>query len=76
MSNKISTMAKRLKLATRAFGAEPGQPDVAALAEWITEHRGRMADIVTYKLDQSLAPQVSTGIVLPCAGGKFYADRI
>ena len=69
-------MVKRLKLATRAFGAEPGTPDVAALAAWIAEHRGRMADIVTYQLDQSLAPQVETGIMTPCAGGKFYGDRI
>ena len=69
-------MAKRLKLATRGFGAEPGQPDVAALAEWIAEHRGRTADIVTYQLDRSLAPQVSAEIGIPCAGGKFYACRV
>jgi hypothetical protein len=69
-------MAKRLKLATRAFGAEPGLPDVAGLAEWIAEHRGRMADIVTYRLDRSLAPQLDAGIMIPCAGGKFYAARI
>lgn len=69
-------MAKRLILATRAFGAEPGLPDVAGLAEWIAEHRGRVADIITYRLDQSLAPQVSAEIGSPCAGGKFYADRI
>jgi len=69
-------MVKRHNLATRAFGAEPGQPDVAALAAWITEHRGRTADIVTYRLDRSLAPQIPAGIMAPCAGGKFYADRI
>jgi hypothetical protein len=69
-------MVKRRKLATRAFGAEPGLPDVAGLAAWITEHRGREADIVTYQLDQSLAPQVTAAIGSPCAGGKFYADRI
>jgi hypothetical protein len=69
-------MAKRRKLATRAFGAEPGKPDVAGLAEWIAEHRGRVADIITYRLDQSLTPQVSAEIGSACAGGKFYADRI
>jgi hypothetical protein len=69
-------MVKRYKLATRAFGAEPGMPDVAALAEWIAEHRGTTADIITYRLDQSLAPQIEVGIMTPCAGGKFYADRI
>lgn len=69
-------MVKRRKLATRAFGAEPGVPDVSGLAAWITEHRGREADIVTYLLDQSLAPQVNAEIGSPCAGGKFYAGRI
>ena len=69
-------MAKRRKLATRGFGAEPGMPDRAGLAEWIAGHRGREADIITWRLDQSLAPQVSAEIQLPCAGGKFYADRI
>ena len=69
-------MAKRLQLATRAFGAEPGVPDVAALAAWIAEHRGITADIVTYLLDQSLAPQLPAGITSPCAGGRFYSTRI
>jgi len=69
-------MAKRLQLTTRAFGAEPGVPDVAALAAWIAEHRGITADIVTYLLDQSLAPQLPAGITSPCAGGRFYSTRI
>ena len=69
-------MAKRLKMATRALGAEPGMPDVATLAAWIAEHRGTTADIITYLLDQSLEPQVSAGIMIPCAGGRFYGSRI
>jgi len=69
-------MAKRLKLSTRALGAEPGMPDVAALAAWIAGHRGTAADIITYLLDQSLAPQVTAGIMAPCAGGRFYKNRI
>jgi hypothetical protein len=69
-------MVKRLNLPTRAFGAEPGQPDVPGLAAWIAEHRGRTADIVTYQLDRSLAPQIPAKIGTPCAGGRFYADRI
>ncbi|WP_321504190.1 hypothetical protein [uncultured Methanoregula sp.] len=69
-------MVKRLNLATRAFGAEPGMPDVAALAAWIQEHRGRMADITTYQLDRTLAPQITAGIRTTCAGGRFYTDRI
>ncbi|OPX63654.1 MULTISPECIES: hypothetical protein [unclassified Methanoregula] len=69
-------MAKRRTLATRAFGGEPGLPDIAGLAEWIAEHRGRIADIVTYRLERSLAPQITAGIGLTCAGGRFYGDRI
>ena len=70
------TMAKLHKLTTRAFGAEPGIPDVVKLTEWIAEHRGTMADLTTYQLYQSLAPQLAFGIGHPCAGGKFCADRI
>jgi len=69
-------MAKRLLLATRALGGEPGLPEVQELADWIAEHRGRMADIVTYLLERSLAPQISAGIGTPCAGGRFYARRL
>lgn len=69
-------MAKQLDLQTRAFGAEPTIPDRAVLADWIADHRGRLADIITYRLDQSLAPQIPAGIGTPCAGGRFYADRI
>jgi hypothetical protein len=69
-------MVKRLKLATRAFGAEPGIPELTVLAAWIAEHRGSTADMVTYLLDQSLEPQVSAGIMAPCAGGRFYKNRI
>ena len=69
-------MVKRLKLTTRAFGAEPGMPDVAGLTGWIAKHRGMTADIITYLLDQSISPQVSAEIGLPCAGGKFYAERV
>jgi hypothetical protein len=69
-------MARLHKLTTRAFGAEPGIPDVAQLSEWIAEHRGTTADITTYRLYQSLAPQLAAGIGHPCAGGMFCADRI
>jgi len=69
-------MKKRHSLATRAFGAEPVRPDIAVLAEWITANRGTAADIITYLLDQSLAPQVSAGVTIPCSGGRFYKNRI
>lgn len=69
-------MAKRFRLNTRGFGGEPAVPDVKTLAVWVGKHKGRTADILTYRLDQSLAPQIDAGIVKPCAGGRFYAERI
>ncbi|MFA5332348.1 MAG: hypothetical protein WC342_08220 [Methanoregula sp.] len=69
-------MAKIVLLPTRAFGAEPGIPDVAALAGWIADHRGMAADLDAYRLDVSLAPQLASDIDAPCAGGKFVQDRV
>ncbi|WP_292370230.1 hypothetical protein [Methanoregula sp. UBA64] len=69
-------MAKIVPLPTRAFGAEPDVPDVAALAGWIAEHRGTAADLHAYQLDVSLAPQLAAGITTPCAGGLFCRDRV
>jgi len=69
-------MAKIVPLPTRAFGAEPGQPDVPALAGWIADHRGTAADLLAYLLDRSLAPQLEAGITDPCAGGLFCRDRV
>ena len=69
-------MSKRLKLPTRAFGAEPHVPDIAALSDWIADNRGTAADLTTYRLTRSLAPQLEAGIGFPCAGGLFMQDRI
>lgn len=69
-------MAKIVPLPTRAFGAEPGVPDIAALARWIADHRGTAADLLAYRLDTSLAPQLAAGITSPCAGGLFCRDRV
>jgi hypothetical protein len=69
-------MVKVIPLETRAFGAEPGVPDITALADWIAGHRGIAADLHAYQLDQSLEPQIAAGITRPCAGGLFYQERI
>jgi hypothetical protein len=69
-------MGKRLDLTTRGFGGEPGVPDVADLASWIASHRGTVADLTSFLLDQSLAPQVEARITSPCAGGKFMKNRL
>jgi len=69
-------MVKKRTIPTRSLGAEPGVPDIPMLAAWVAEHRGKSGDLISFQLDQSLAPQVSAGITVPCAGGKFYQDRI
>jgi hypothetical protein len=69
-------MAKILPLETRAFGAEPGVPDVTALAGWVAVHRGMAADLHAYRLERSLAPQLTAGITRPCAGGLFCGERL
>ena len=69
-------MAKRFRLSTRAFGAEPGPVDMTGLAEWVAQHRGRLADLTTYRLDAPLVLQAGAGIGTPCAGGRFYDGRI
>jgi len=68
-------MAKRQDLATRGFGGEPGIPEVAELASWIALHRGSSADLTSFLLDASLAPQVEARITHPCAGGMFMQNR-
>jgi hypothetical protein len=69
-------MAKLVPLPTRAFGAEPGIPDVTALAGWIAKHRGTAVDLTGCMLDLSLAPQLEAGIGAPCAGGLFFRERV
>jgi hypothetical protein len=69
-------MTKQRTLPTRGFGAEPGMPDIPLLAAWVAEHRGKSGDLISFRLDQSLTPQISAGITMPCSGGKFYQDRI
>ena len=69
-------MPKIVPLATRALGGEPGIPDFATLAAWVADHRGTVADLTAYRLDVSLAPELSAGIIFPCAGGLFCRDRI
>jgi len=62
---------------TRSLGSEVETPDRAVLSEWVSAlPAGREADLVTYKLEASLRPQLEAGIDLPAAGGRFYADRV
>jgi len=69
-------MPKEIPLTTRALGTEPGKPDLSSLSKWISKHRGIQADLMAYRLDASLAPELAAGISFPCAGGLFYHERI
>lgn len=68
-------MAKKLVFGTISFGSEPMAPKAEDLADWVGEQRGRQADLVSFLLEEGLAPQQDAGVNLPCAGGLFYAER-
>jgi hypothetical protein len=68
-------MGKKLSFPSRSFGSDGGLPDASSLAVWVSEHRGREADLTTFLLEKELSFQVTAGIDNPCAGGKFYFDR-
>lgn len=70
-------MAGMVHIQTRSLGSEMKTPDLATLSTWVSERpAGREADLITYKLESSLRPQVKAGIDLPSAGGRFYAERV
>jgi len=69
-------MSRRLKLATHGLGAEPHIPEIGRLSAWIAEHRGTPADLTTYRLFESLSPQIEAKIDFPCAGGVFLKEKI
>jgi hypothetical protein len=74
--NNPYTMSGRLFFQTRALGAEPDAVDTAALADWIADHRGIAADLISYNIDRLLSPQLSAGVPHPCAGGLFMRERV
>ena len=69
-------MGKRVLFPTRSFGSDAPVPDPGALAEWVGAHRGRSGDLTTYHLEEGLQHQLDAGVTTPCAGGRFYLDRL
>jgi hypothetical protein len=67
-------MSRKFRIPVRALGSEAGDPSISSLAAWIGAHRGTEADLITYKLEQSI--QVQEGVDVPSAGGRFYLPRI
>jgi hypothetical protein len=72
----VITMGKRVSFPTRSFGSDAFIPEPGALAEWVGARRGREADLITYQLEMGLFPQIDAGVSSPCAGGRFYFDRV
>lgn len=69
-------MGKRVSFPTRSFGSDAPVPEPGALAEWVGAHRGRSGDLITYQLEEGLQHQLDAGVSYPCAGGRFYRDRL
>ena len=67
-------MKKKISCVVRSIGSEPGEPDAADVAAWISGHRGEEADLISYALDRTLAAQDE--VENRCAGGLFYGERI
>ena len=67
-------MKKKISCVVRSIGSEPGEPEAADVAAWISEHRGEEVDLISYALDRTLAAQDE--VENRCAGGLFYGNRI
>jgi hypothetical protein len=68
-------MGKRISFPTRAFGSDGVRPDVSAIAEWISRHRGHEGDLTSFLLEQEILAQNEAGVNIPCAGGRFSFER-
>lgn len=68
-------MATRRRLETRGFGGEAPIPPLSRLAERLRERSGIEADLTTFRLLETLRPQLAAGIGVVAAGGAFYGDR-
>lgn len=49
--------------------------DPADLARWVGQRRGRPGDLISYRIERELLPQIEAGLDTPCAGGGFYRPR-
>jgi hypothetical protein len=67
-------MSKRIRIPVRALGSEIEDPRISALASWVSAHRGIEADLITYKLEESL--RIQRDVDIPASGGRFYQPRL
>ena len=68
-------MATRQRLETRGFGGETPIPPLSRLADRLRDRPGIEADLTTFRLLETLRPQLAAGMGAVAAGGVFYGDR-
>ena len=69
-------MAKKLIFPTRSFGSDAQPVELAELSGWAGSRSGKGGDLILFRMEKTLVPQVDAGIGMPCAGGPFYEERI
>jgi len=69
-------MAKKLIFPIRSFGSDAPATEVAELSTWAGSRSGKGGDLLLFRLEKSLVPQIDSGIGMTCAGGPFYEERI
>lgn len=67
-------MKKRRNLPVWSFGGEEPDPDLATLASWVGRQKEVACDLLSFKVETSLADQ--KGLDRLAYGGMFYADRL
>jgi hypothetical protein len=69
-------MAKKLIFPTRSFGSDAPPMEMAELSGWAGSRSGKGGDLLLFRVEKTLTPQLGAGIGMPCAGGPFYEERI
>ena len=69
-------MPKTLTFNRRGFGGESDILTNDDLSRFIGLKREHETDITSFRLYQSIEPQIEAGIEYPCAGGFFYDGRL
>jgi hypothetical protein len=70
-------MSKKIKFQTRSLGSEPdpGQ-EKDELVRWIQSRAGLGGDLARYRFQNPLVFQREAEVDVPCAGGRFYGERL
>lgn len=69
-------MAKKLIFPTRSFGSDAPPAELAELSGWAGSRSGKGGDLLLFRVEKTLTPQINANIGMPCAGGPFYDERI